>query len=118
MSYNEDVFECTTEIVAAAMEEAEIEINKEGGEQVAEFFSAIYHRLSAIANGEEEEKKERTGSFEIYQDDKEEYHFILKATNGEVIAESQGYKTKAACLKGIESVQRNASTSKINEVNE
>ena len=115
MNYNEDVFECTTKIVAAAMEEAEVEINTEGGEQVAEFFAAIYRRLTAIALGEDE-KPEKTGSFEIYQDDKDEYHFVLKATNGEVIAESQGYKTKAACLKGIESVQRNAPNSKINEV--
>ena len=117
MNYHEDAFESTTQIVAAAMEEAEVEINTKGGEQVAEFFAAIYHRLTVIALGEDEEPA-KTGSFEIFQDDKEEYHFILKATNGEVIAESQGYKTKAACLKGIESVQRNASNAKISEVKE
>ena len=115
MNYNEDVFECTTKIVAAAMEEAEVEINTKGGEQVAEFFAAIYHRLTAIALGEEEQSS-KNGSFEIFQDEQEEYHFVLKASNGEVIAESQGYKTKSACLKGIESVQRNASSAKISEV--
>ena len=114
MNYNEDVFECTTKIVAAAIEEAEVEINAEGGEQVAEFFAAIYHRLTAIANGEDETNK--TGSFEIFQNENEEYHFILKATNGETIAESQGYKTKAACLKGIESVKRNSKNANIEEV--
>ena len=34
--------------------------------------------------------------------------FDLKATNGEVIATSEGYKAKASCLNGIDSVKRNA----------
>ena len=34
--------------------------------------------------------------------------FDLKATNGEVIATSEGYKAKAGCLNGIDSVKRNA----------
>ena len=34
--------------------------------------------------------------------------FDLKATNGQVIASSEVYKSKASCLKGIESVKNNA----------
>ena len=34
--------------------------------------------------------------------------FDLKATNGQVIATSEVYTTEAACLKGIESVKKNA----------
>ena len=34
--------------------------------------------------------------------------FDLKATNGQVIASSEVYKSKAACLKGIKSVMINA----------
>jgi uncharacterized protein YegP (UPF0339 family) len=34
--------------------------------------------------------------------------FHLKAANGEIIAASQGYETKAAAEKGIESVKTNA----------
>ena len=34
--------------------------------------------------------------------------FDLKATNGQVIATSEGYKTLANCLNGIESVKKNA----------
>ena len=34
--------------------------------------------------------------------------FDLKATNGQVIATSEVYKTKTTCLKGIESVRKNA----------
>lgn len=34
--------------------------------------------------------------------------FDLKATNGQVIATSEVYESKAACLNGIESVRRNS----------
>lgn len=37
-----------------------------------------------------------------------EFQFNLKATNGQVILTSEGYKTKAACLNGIESVKKNS----------
>lgn len=37
-----------------------------------------------------------------------EFQFNLKATNGQVILASEGYKTKASCLSGIESVKKNA----------
>ena len=46
--------------------------------------------------------------FELYVDKKGEYRFNLKARNGEIIAVSEGYKTKASCMNGIESVRKNA----------
>ena len=46
--------------------------------------------------------------FEIYLDKAGEYRFRLKARNGEVILASEGYKAKASCEKGIESVRKNA----------
>ena len=115
MEFHEEAFECTTEIVAAAMEEAEVELSAEGGEQVAEFFSAIYHRLAEIVNGKEE-KPAKPGSFEVYQDKAGEYRFRLKAANGEAIADSEGYKTKASCMKGIESVLRSAPGAEVKEI--
>ena len=33
--------------------------------------------------------------------------FDLKTSNGEVIATSEGYKQKAGCLNGVESVRKN-----------
>ena len=39
--------------------------------------------------------------------------FDLKATNGQVIATSEVYKTEASCRKGIASVQKNAAVAKI-----
>ena len=49
------------------------------------------------------------GKFEIRKDDKGEFHFSLKATNGQVILSSEEYSSKAACDNGIESVRKNAS---------
>ncbi len=46
--------------------------------------------------------------FEIYQDKAGEFRFRLKARNGEIVAVSEGYKAKASCKNGIESVRRNA----------
>lgn len=46
--------------------------------------------------------------FEIYADKAGEFRFRLKATNGQVIATSEGYKAKASCENGIESVKKNA----------
>ena len=46
--------------------------------------------------------------FEMYTDKAGEFRFRLKARNGEVIAASEGYKAKASCLNGIDSVRRNA----------
>jgi uncharacterized protein YegP (UPF0339 family) len=46
--------------------------------------------------------------FEIFLDRKEQYRFHLKASNGEIIAASEAYDTKAACIKGIKSIQKSA----------
>ena len=46
--------------------------------------------------------------FEMYEDKAGEFRFRLKARNGEIIATSEGYKTKASCENGIESVKKNA----------
>ena len=51
---------------------------------------------------------EQHPKFELYQDKAGEYRFRLKATNGQVIAVSEGYGTKVNCGKGIRSVQKNA----------
>ena len=46
--------------------------------------------------------------FEVYADKAGEFRFRLKAKNGEIIAVSEGYKAKASCKNGIESVRKNA----------
>jgi len=51
---------------------------------------------------------EKHPKFEVYEDKGGEFRFRLKATNGQIIAVSEGYKAKASCLNGIESVKKNA----------
>ena len=46
--------------------------------------------------------------FEMYEDKGGEFRFRLKARNGQIIATSEGYTTKANCENGIESVKKNA----------
>lgn len=48
------------------------------------------------------------GKFEVYKDKRGEFRWRLLANNNQVIATGEGYTTKAACLNGIESVQKNA----------
>jgi uncharacterized protein YegP (UPF0339 family) len=48
------------------------------------------------------------GTFVISKRKNDEFQFVLKAGNGQVILQSEGYTTKAACLNGIESVKKNS----------
>ncbi|MBQ2661704.1 MAG: YegP family protein [Clostridia bacterium] len=52
--------------------------------------------------------QEKHPKFEIYADKAGEFRFRLKATNGQVIATSEGYKALASCKNGVESVKKNA----------
>lgn len=87
--------------------------------------SEVYSSKAACDNGIESVKKnapvanvedqtvegfatEKNPKFEVYTDKAGEFRFRLKATNGQVIATSEGYTTKAGCLNGVESVKKNA----------
>jgi uncharacterized protein YegP (UPF0339 family) len=48
------------------------------------------------------------GKFVITKGKDDKFYFNLKAGNGEVILTSQGYKARADCMNGIESVRRNS----------
>lgn len=51
---------------------------------------------------------QKNPKFELYSDKAGEFRFRLKAKNGQIIATGEGYKTHANCVKGIESVKKNA----------
>ena len=53
-------------------------------------------------------EKVKHPKFEMYADKKGDFRFRLKATNGQIIAVSEGYKAMAGCKNGIESVKKNA----------
>lgn len=56
---------------------------------------------------------ERNPKFEVFTDKAGETRFRLKAANGQVIANSEGYSAKKSCLNGIKSVAKNAADAKI-----
>ena len=50
---------------------------------------------------------QKNPKFEIYTDKGGEFRFRLKASNGQIIATSEGYKAMKSCVNGIESVKKN-----------
>jgi uncharacterized protein YegP (UPF0339 family) len=46
--------------------------------------------------------------FEVYKDKAGEFRFRFKASNGETMFGSEGYKAKASAIHAIESIQKNA----------
>ena len=54
--------------------------------------------------------------YEVYLDKAGEYRFRLKARNGEIIAVGEGYKKKASCLNGIESIRKNAPEAPVDDL--
>lgn len=53
------------------------------------------------------------GKFEVYKDKAGEFRFRLKASNGQAILASEGYKTKASAMNGVASVQKNSGDMKL-----
>ena len=62
--------------------------------------------------------KQKCRKFEVYQDKKGEYRFRLKATNGQIIAGSEGDVKMASCMNGIDSVRKNAVDAPVEEAEE
>jgi uncharacterized protein YegP (UPF0339 family) len=54
-------------------------------------------------------------TFEVYKDKAGEYRFRFKASNGEVMFASEGYKAKASALSAIESIRKNATGAKLDD---
>lgn len=80
---------------------------------------ASVKKNAAIANIEDQTvegyETAKNPKFEIYTDKAGEFRFRLKATNGQIIAVSEGYKAMAGCQNGIASIQKNAPEAEIVE---
>lgn len=78
---------------------------------------ASVRRNAPIANLEDKTVEPvvtaRCPKFEVYTDKGGEFRFCLKATNGQIIAVSEGYTSKSSCMNGIESVRKNAADADI-----
>jgi uncharacterized protein YegP (UPF0339 family) len=94
--------------------------------------SEVYESKAACENGIESVRKNAPAAafedqtvegfetvsnpkFEMYKDKGGEFRFRLKARNGQIIATSEGYSSKASCENGIESVRKNAPQAEIEE---
>jgi len=53
--------------------------------------------------------------FEVYKDAKDQFRFRLIAANGENIAQSEAYTSKANCMNGVDSVKKNAPIAEIDD---
>ena len=102
---------------------------KAGNGEVIAVGGEIYNTLASVKNGIESVIKnapianledqtvagfeeQKHPKFEIYKDKAGEFRFRLKATNGQIIATSEGYKAMKSCKNGIASVQKNAPDAK------
>lgn len=66
-------------------------------------------KASALAGIESVRKNsQREGAFEIKPAAGGKFHFVLKATNGQVVGSSQLYASQAGAVTGTESVKKNA----------
>ncbi|MDD6186872.1 MAG: YegP family protein [Oscillospiraceae bacterium] len=72
-----------------------------------------------VANVEDQTVKDyetvKHPKFVIYKDKRNKFRFNLRATNGEIIAASEAYTTKANCKNGINSVKKNSVDAQIIE---
>ena len=98
------------------------DLRAENGEVIAS--SEVYSSLAACRRGIESVRKcAATGrmedltddpvacanpKFQLFSDRSELFRFRLCSRNGKIIAGSEAYTTKAACLAGIQSVIHNA----------
>ncbi|MCB1465375.1 MAG: YegP family protein [Nitratireductor sp.] len=46
--------------------------------------------------------------FEVYKDKAGEFRFRFRASNGEIMFGSEGYKAKASAMNAIESIKKNS----------
>jgi len=78
---------------------------------------ASVSKNAPVANIEDQTKegyeKAKCPKFEIYTDKSGETRFRLKATNGQIIGTSEGYKSMKSCTNGIASIQKNVVDAKI-----
>ncbi len=79
--------------------------------------SETYESKSAAENGIESVRKnsQRDDGFEVKVAKNGQHYFVLKATNGQVVGQSEMYSSESACQNGIESVQKNAPDAEVVE---
>ena len=55
------------------------------------------------------------GKFTLFKGQDGQFYFNLKASNGEIICQSEGYVSKQGAENGIASIKRNAADAEIDD---
>ena len=117
-------------VVRAVPSGVKFDLKASNGQVIAT--SEVYDTKAACLNGVESVKKNAAAAkvedqtvtgfetltnpkFELFADKAGQFRFRLTARNGQIIAVSESYTTKAACENGIESVQKNAPNAEVVE---
>ncbi|WP_454916151.1 YegP family protein [Xanthobacter sediminis] len=53
--------------------------------------------------------------FEVFKDKAGEYRFRYRASNGEIMFSSEGYKAKASATDAIESIKKNVPSATVDD---
>lgn len=70
--------------------------------------ASVKKNSSVHVEDQTRDEKQTNPKYELYKDKAGEFRFRLKASNGEIIGKSEGYKAKASAKKGIASIAKNA----------
>jgi amphi-Trp domain-containing protein len=97
--------EQTVTVEPPAEADFEVEVEQEDGEVSFEIEMSWPEEEGAVETNVEASK----ATFELYEDNEEEYRWRLVHVNGNIIADSsEGYVSKQKAKQGLESVKRNA----------
>lgn len=90
-------------------------LNAGNGETI--LTSELYKAKDSALNGIESVRKNavRDNAFENKTASNGKFYFVLKATNGQVIGQSQMYASASSASAGIESVKNNAPGATLND---
>ena len=79
--------------------------------------SESYKTKAAAENGIESVRSnsQRDGAFEVREAKNGQSYFVLKATNGQIVGQSESYASASGCAGGIESVKKNAPDAEVVE---
>lgn len=96
--------------VITTRKNGEFQFNLKAGNGQTILSSEGYSTKSACENGVESVRKnsQEDARFEKKEATNGKLYFNLKASNGQIIGNSEMYESAAACENGIESVKKNA----------
>ena len=103
--------------VITTRKNGEFQFNLKAGNGQTILSSEGYSTKASCMNGVEAVRKNAQDDvrFEEKQSSNGKFHFVLKATNGQIIGTSEMYESKASCDNGIESVKKNAPEATIDD---